>query len=99
MMALMLTPLSPCTSLPVPDSNLHSASTNAFIATGSTLYVTGSISTKKGLEEARTIEPPVAKKVNGVVITPWPYPIPAAIRAIRRPSVPEETPTAHWQPQ
>jgi len=43
--------------------------------------------------------PAVAKKVKGLVMTASPAPMPSAIRASSRASVPEETPIAwrHWQ--
>ena len=44
--------------------------------------VQGSISTKTGLAPRRTIDPAVAKKVNGVVITSSPGPILRAIRLL-----------------
>ena len=45
------------------------------------------------------MDPAVAKKVKGVVITSSPSLIPAAINEIRRASVPEDTPTAYFVSQ
>ena len=67
--------------------------------TGFRLKVTGSISTKTGLAPIRAMEPAVAKNVYGLVMTSSPEPIPSAISAISRASVPEETPHACAQPQ
>src|SRR5579859_6204751 len=49
--------------------------------------VSGSISAKTGLAPARRIELAVAKKLNGVVMTASPGPIPAATSASQSPSV------------
>ncbi len=57
------------------------------------------MSTKTGLAPVRAIDPAVAKKVYGVVITSSPGPIPSAISAISRASLPDETVTAWAQPQ
>src|SRR5579864_6398829 len=66
---------------------------------GSILKVSGSMSTKTGLAPSRETVPAVAKKEYAVVITSSPGPTPAAIKAARRASVPEETPTANFEPQ
>ena len=58
------------------------------------LKVTGSISTKTGVAPTRAIAPAVAKKVNGVVMTSSPTPIPSTMREMSRASEPEETPHA-----
>jgi hypothetical protein len=58
------------------------------------LQVCGSTSTNSGTPPACTIAAAVAIKVIGTVITPSPGPIPSAIRASRKASVPLPTPTA-----
>ena len=42
------------------------------------------------------MQPPVAKKVYGVVITSSPGPMPTAISATSSASVPEVTPMPNW---
>ena len=67
------------------------------ILLGSMLNVRGSISTNTGNAPTRAIHPAVAKKVNGVVMTSSPGPMPSAIRLHNRASVPLETPAACLQ--
>ncbi len=75
---------------------IDSSSDSSFC--GSILKVTGSISTNTGFAPSLAIQPAVAKKVKGVVITRSPCPVSRAIRARSSASVPEETPSAylHW---
>jgi len=61
--------------------------------------VRGSISTKTGVALLRQIEEAVAKKLKGVVITSSPFPIPKALTAKTRASVPEAQPTAFLIPR
>ena len=70
-----------------------------FIRTGAILYVWGSISTKTGVAPSRAIISPVAMKVNGLVMTSSPGPIPRAIMATSKASVPLETPIQCRTPQ
>ena len=67
------------------------------IFAGSMLYVSGLMSTKTGFAPRRAIEPAVAKKVKGVVITSSPGPMSSDISTERMASVPLETPTANLQ--
>ena len=55
------------------------------------LQVSASTSTKTGLAPNRAITSAVAAKLNGVVITSSPRPIPNAIRLINKASVPLPT--------
>ena len=57
------------------------------------------MSTNNGVAPSRVIEETVEKKVNGVVITASPEPTPSAIKANKRASLPEATPTASPQPR
>ncbi len=61
------------------------------------LYVFGSISTNTGFAQVRAMQPTVAKKVKGVVITSSPTPISKLIKLFKIASVPLETPTANLQ--
>ena len=60
------------------------------INTGFILNVSGQISTNIGVAPTSFITSAVAIKVNGVVITASPGPIPCAISDIKRASVPDE---------
>ncbi|MNV95169.1 hypothetical protein D3C71_1900340 [compost metagenome] len=55
------------------------------------LQVSGSTSTKTGVAPSSTMTSAVATKVNEVVITSSPAPMPSAISDISRASVPEAT--------
>jgi len=63
------------------------------------LKVRGLISTKTGVALLRQIEEAVAKKLKGVVITSSPSPIPKALMAKTRASVPEAQPMAFFIPR
>jgi hypothetical protein len=56
------------------------------------------MSAKMGFAPRRATVPAVAKKVNGEVSTSSPGPMPRAISATSRASVPEDTPTAGGRP-
>ena len=87
--------------VPRPDDPSHRRCTawqkNSSNFSGDKLKVSGSISTNTGFAPIRAIQPAVEKKVNGVVTTASPGPIPKAIRIKSSASVPDETPTA-WPP-
>jgi len=71
----------------------------ASIAVGSMLKVASSMSTKTGVAPTRAMLSAVAKKLNGVVTTSSPAPMPSARSAITNASVPEFTPTACRAPR
>ena len=71
----------------------------ASIAFGQILNVRGSISTKTGMAPTYLIASAVAINVNGVVMTSSPSPMPSAINAKCRASVPEATPIACLTPK
>ncbi|TXT21923.1 MAG: hypothetical protein FD138_3921 [Planctomycetota bacterium] len=71
----------------------------ASTASGSTLNVTGSMSTNTGFAPSRQIELAVAKNVNGLVMTSSPGPTPSAIRARISASVPDAQPIAERESQ
>ena len=68
------------------------------ILEGSIVNVSSSISTKTGLAPVYKIELPVAAKVNGVVITSSPSPIPAASNATCNAEVPELVAIPYFAP-
>src|SRR5262249_13256239 len=68
----------------------------AGIRDGSMLKVAGSISTNTGFAPTRAIEPAVATKLKGVVMTSSPAPTPAAIKARTSASEPEAQETANF---
>ena len=57
------------------------------------------MSTKTGFAPIRQMQPAVAKKVNGVVITSSPAPTSSAAIAANRASVPDDIATAYLVPQ
>ena len=63
-------------------------------ASGSRLYVTGSISTSTGVAPTRDTHPAVAKKEYVLVTTSSPGPMPSAISTASSASVPDDTLTA-----
>src|SRR5271157_4395862 len=70
----------------------------AAINAGLMLKVTGSMSTKTGFAPTRAMEPAVAMKLKGDVMTSSPGPMPAAIKERTRASVPEAQPMANLAP-
>ena len=68
------------------------------IRPGSRLKSSGLMSTRTGRAPSRAIDPTVATKVKGGVITSSPGPISNAIKARRRASEPEAQPMAWRQP-
>ena len=73
-------------------------SSTASTAAGSRLNVAGSMSASTAVAPARRMALTEAKKLNGVVTTAMPGPIPAAASASHSASVPEEQPTAWATP-
>ena len=71
----------------------------AAIRAGSMLNVVGSMSTYTGFAPRMAMVSAVATNVNGVVITSSPGPMPRAIIAIWRASVPDAHPTAYFTPR
>ena len=69
------------------------------ISAGSRLNVASSMSTNTGVAPTLLMDSAVAKKVNGVVMTSSPDPIPIALRLITSASVPEFTPIACFTPR
>ena len=66
---------------------------------GSRFMLSSSTSTNTGSAPTWLMASAVAKKVNGVVITSSPGPMPRARRAMTRASVPELQPTAWATPR
>ena len=83
-------PLARCMSASPRRS--HCSASNCATAAALRLKVAGSMSQNSGRAPARAMVPAVAKKVNGLVITASPGPIPSAMSASSSASVPEDTP-------
>ena len=80
------------------NNSLGTRSDSRFQLLAVQVVVSGSISTNTGLALRRAMLPAVATKVNGVVTTSSPLPIPVAIRASNSASDPDAQPMAKLLP-